>query len=91
MATGKVPVSLERLDAIQQRLFAIALGIRSLRASEADATVAQELERLETEVDGLIREVRSRAWAPRSGTGFLRAWSARSGRTRGMTWPARSS
>lgn len=66
MAVGTVPVSLERLDEIQQRLFAIALGLRSLQTSVADETVAHDLERLEGQVDGLIREVRSRASAPPS-------------------------
>lgn len=66
MATGTVPVSLTRLDAIQQRLFAVALGIRSLQARAADETVARELERLEKEIDGLIREIRSRASDPRA-------------------------
>jgi len=61
MAAETVPVPLERLDAIQQRLFVIALGLRSLQTSAVDETVAQELERLEVEVDGLIREVRCRA------------------------------
>ena len=66
MAAGTVQVSPEGLDAIQQRLFAIALGLHSLQAGAVDETVAQELERLEMEVDGLIREVRWRAYAPSS-------------------------
>ncbi len=61
MAAGAVLVPLERLDAIQQRLFVVALRLRSLQTSAVDTTVMQELERLEVEVDGLIREVRSRA------------------------------
>ena len=64
MAGGTVPVPRDRLDAIQQRLFAVALGLRSLRTGAGDEVVAQELERLEVEVDGLIQEVRSRASAP---------------------------
>jgi len=60
-AAGTVPVPREGLDAIQQRLFAVALGLRSLQASAVDETVARELERLEMEVDELIREVRCRA------------------------------
>ncbi len=58
MAAGTVPVSREGLDAIQQRLFAVALGLRSLQTSAVDETVTRELERLEVEVDGIIREVR---------------------------------
>jgi hypothetical protein len=61
MAAGTVPVPRERLDAIQQRLFVVALGLRSLRTGAVDESVARELERLEVEVDALIREVRSRA------------------------------
>lgn len=57
-AAGRVSVSLERLDEIQQRLFAVALGIRTLQTGAVDGEVARELERLEIEVDGLIREVR---------------------------------
>jgi hypothetical protein len=63
MSGGAVMVSRDGLDAIQQRLFAVALGIRSLRAGAEDKMVAEELERLEGEVDGLIREVRCRASA----------------------------
>jgi hypothetical protein len=59
-----VPIPREWLDAIQQRLFAVALGARSLRDDAGNDIVARELERLELEVDGLIREVRSRASAP---------------------------
>ena len=63
MATAAVtvPVPLENLDGIQQRLFAVALGLRSLRTSVVDETVAREVEQLEVEVDALIREVRCRA------------------------------
>jgi cob(I)alamin adenosyltransferase len=64
MAGGTVPIPREGLDAIQQRLFAVALGLRSLRDDAGNGILAQELERLEAEVDGLIREVRSRASAP---------------------------
>jgi hypothetical protein len=49
------------LDAIQQRLFAVALGLRSLRSTASDGDVAAELARLEGEVDGVIKDVRARA------------------------------
>jgi hypothetical protein len=49
------------LDAVQQRLFAVALGLRSLRSKEHDGGLAAELERLEVEIDGLIKDVRARA------------------------------
>ncbi len=51
----------EGLDAIQQGLFAVALRLRSLQISAVDEAAARELERLEIEVDGLIRQVRCRA------------------------------
>jgi hypothetical protein len=51
------------LDAIQQRLFAVALGVRSLRSTASDGDVAAELARLEGEIDGVIRDVRARALA----------------------------
>jgi hypothetical protein len=51
------------LDAIQQRLFAVALGLRSLRTTVSDDEVAAELARLEDEVDGVIKDVRARALA----------------------------
>lgn len=63
MAAVTVPVPREGLDAIQQRLFALALGLRSLQARVGNESVIRELERLEGEVDVLIREVRSRASA----------------------------
>jgi hypothetical protein len=49
------------LDAIQQRLFAVALGLRSLRTTASDGDVEAELARLEGEVDGVIKDVRARA------------------------------
>jgi hypothetical protein len=61
---GTVLVPKEGLDAIQQGLFAVALGLRSLRDGARDEIVTRELERLEGEVDGLIQEVRSRATGP---------------------------
>jgi cob(I)alamin adenosyltransferase len=64
MAGGTAPITREELDAIQQRLFAVALGLRSLRDASGAETLVRELERLEASVDGLIREVRSRASAP---------------------------
>jgi hypothetical protein len=61
MVMVTVPVPREGLDGIQQRLYAVALGLRSLRTGAVPETVAGDLERLEMEVDGLIREVRSLA------------------------------
>jgi hypothetical protein len=49
------------LDAVQQRLFAVALGVRSLRSRASDGGVAAELARLEEEIDGIIKDVRARA------------------------------
>jgi hypothetical protein len=49
------------LDAIQQRLFAVALGLRSLRTTASDGDVEAELARLEGEVDDVIKDVRARA------------------------------
>jgi hypothetical protein len=51
------------LDAIQQRLFAVALGLRSLHTTVSDGGVAAELARLEGEIDGVIKAVRARALA----------------------------
>jgi cob(I)alamin adenosyltransferase len=67
MAVVTVPVPSAGLDAIQQGLFAVALGLRSLRDGARDDVVARELERLEAEVDELIQEVRSRASASAGG------------------------
>lgn len=64
MAGGTVMVPTAGLDAIQQRLFAIALGLRTLRTGAGPGTVADELERLEAEVDVVIRDVRDRASGP---------------------------
>jgi hypothetical protein len=47
------------LDAIQQRLFAVALGVRSLRSAASDGGVAAELARLEEEIDRVIKDVRA--------------------------------
>jgi cob(I)alamin adenosyltransferase len=63
MSGGTVRVPRDSLDGIQQRLFAIALHLHSLRADEGDETVAEKLHHLEVEVDRLIREVRSHAAA----------------------------
>jgi hypothetical protein len=63
MTAGTVLISRVGLDEIQQHLFAIALGLRSLQTSAADESVARELERIEMEVDALIREVRCHASA----------------------------
>jgi hypothetical protein len=49
------------LDAMQQRLFVVALELRDLRATAADDGVGAVLVRLEGEIDGLIRDVRARA------------------------------
>jgi hypothetical protein len=64
MTAVMVPVARQALDAMQQRLFAVALGLRTLRARVADDDLALEIERLETEVDGLIRTLRSQASRP---------------------------
>jgi hypothetical protein len=49
------------LDAIQQRLFAVALGVRRLRSTAPDGGIAAELARLEEEIDRVIKDVRARA------------------------------
>ena len=64
MTAVTVPVARQTLDAMQQRLFAVALGLRTLRARVADDDLAVEIERLETEVDGLIRTLRSQVSRP---------------------------
>jgi uncharacterized protein with PhoU and TrkA domain len=61
MTAVMVPVARQALDAMQQRLFAVALGLRTLRARVSDDDLAAEIERLEVEVDGLIRTLRSQA------------------------------
>jgi hypothetical protein len=61
MTAVKVPVALQVLDAMQQHLFAIALGLRALQARVPEQDLAVELERLEGEVDSLIRVLRSEA------------------------------
>lgn len=61
MTAVTVPVSLQVLDALQQRLFVIALGLRTLQAQVGHQDLAAEIERLEAEVDGLIRALRSEA------------------------------
>lgn len=48
------------LDAVQQRLFVVALGLRGLR-SRSGGELAVEVERLETEIDDLIKDVRASA------------------------------
>jgi hypothetical protein len=47
------------IDAIQQRLFAVALGLRSLRTTASDGDVEAELVRLEGEIDSAIKDVRA--------------------------------
>jgi hypothetical protein len=49
------------LDGVQQRLFAVALGLRRLRRRCARVGAGPELTALEEAVDDLIRDVR--AWA----------------------------
>lgn len=62
MTAEMVSLSRGALDEMQQRLFAVALGLGGLRRHAADEELALELERLELEVDGLIREIRERAF-----------------------------
>ena len=64
MTAVMVPVARQAMDAMQQSLFAIALGLHTLRTRVADEDLAIEIERLETEVDGLIRTLRSQASRP---------------------------
>jgi hypothetical protein len=46
------------LDAVQQRLFAAALGVRGVRARIDDATLTAWLDRIEAEIDACIQAVR---------------------------------
>jgi hypothetical protein len=69
MTAVMVPVARQSLDAMQQSLFAVALGLHTLRIRVADENLTAEIERLETEVDGLIRTVRSQASRPIRRTG----------------------
>ncbi len=59
-----MPVARQTVDAMQQSLFAIALRLHTLRTRVADEDLAVEIGRLETEVDGLIRTLRSQASRP---------------------------
>jgi hypothetical protein len=61
MTALMVPVARQSLDAMQQSLFAVALGLHALRTRAANENLAVEIERLEAEVDGLIRALRSEA------------------------------
>ena len=61
MMAVTVPVSLQVLDAMQQRLFAITLGLRTLQARVGEHDLAVEIDRLEAEVDALIQVLRSEA------------------------------
>jgi two-component system, NarL family, response regulator DevR len=56
-----VRIPRRELDALQQRLFAVALGLRGLRSVMTDTTRDATLRRIEVEIDALIRDVRSRA------------------------------
>lgn len=64
MAAVMVSVPSQMLDAMQQRLFAVALGLRSLRSRVVDEDLDLEFERLEVEIDGIIKDVRSQAVRP---------------------------
>ena len=49
------------LDGVQQRLFAVALGLRRLRSRCSRTEMGAELAAIEAEVDDLIRDVRAQA------------------------------
>ena len=68
MTAVMVPVARQALDAMQQSLFAVALGLHTLRTRVGDDHLGVEIERLEAEVDGLIRTLRSQASRPIRGT-----------------------
>jgi hypothetical protein len=59
--SGDVTEGAPTLDAVQQRLFAVALGLRDLRSRIGDGGLVADLERLEEDIDALIRDVRARA------------------------------
>jgi SAM-dependent MidA family methyltransferase len=61
MTAVTVPVALQVLDAMQQRLFAVALGLRTLQTRVGEQDLAVEIEQLEEEIDALIRTLRSEA------------------------------
>ena len=61
MTAVMVPVTRQALDAMQQSLFAVALGLHTLRTRVGDDHLAVEIERLEMEIDVLIRTLRSHA------------------------------
>jgi hypothetical protein len=61
-----VTISAGALDALQQRLFAVALRLRVLRSETANERTRRELRGLEREVDALIKVVRSHAVGPRA-------------------------
>jgi hypothetical protein len=49
------------LDGVQQRLFAVALGLRRLRSRCSRVDLSAELAAIEADVDDLIRDVRAEA------------------------------
>jgi hypothetical protein len=60
-AAGAAPEVRVALDGVQQRLFAVALGLRRLRSRCSRTDVSAELAAIEAEVDDLIRDVRAEA------------------------------
>jgi hypothetical protein len=58
---GRAPEVRVALDGVQQRLFAVALGLRRLRSRCSRTDVSAELAAIEAEVDDLIRDVRAEA------------------------------
>jgi hypothetical protein len=58
---GSAPDVRVALDGVQQRLFAVALGLRRLRSRCSRTDVRAELAAIEAEVDDLIRDVRAEA------------------------------
>lgn len=49
------------LDAVQQRLFVAALGVRGVRARISDAALIDWLDRIEAEIDASIHAIRPSA------------------------------
>jgi hypothetical protein len=58
---GRAPDVSVALDGVQQRLFAVALGLRRLRSRCSRTDLSADLAAIEADVDDLIRDVRAEA------------------------------
>ena len=58
---GDTQIPTVDLDAVQQRLFVAALGVRGVRARIGDASLIDWLDRIEAEIDACIHAIRPSA------------------------------